>query len=94
MADKKKTDEKPLKLKASSRSKAKHSHGGLSCIIHDVKHTADKKVRPLSDVSFSKIEETVELRQKRANASERLDDICMEVPKTFYKNVHGAHRWC
>ena len=43
MADKKKTDEKPLKLKASSRSKAKHSHGGLSCIIHDVKHTSDKK---------------------------------------------------
>ena len=36
----------------------------------------------------------MELRQKRANASERLDDICMEVPKTFYKNVHGAHRWC
>jgi len=43
MADKKKTDEKPLKLKASSRSKAKHSHEGLSCIIHYVKHTSDKK---------------------------------------------------
>lgn len=95
MATRNPFDEKPLPLKPSSKNKPKSSKTTeLRCIIHYNTNTSEKKIRPLTEHSFQVIKEKKEIRQKKGKSKETLDDICKNIPDTFYKQLHGTHGWC
>lgn len=96
MSEKRRTDEKPLRLKAVKPSKGKRKQPlpGLKCIIHFDRNKSDTKTRPISTESFKKVQEVATLRQSQKNVCYRLDDICAQIPGSYCPHTHGIHRWC
>lgn len=95
MAENTGSDEKPLPLKRSHTLKNdSNKTTGLLCIIHYSQNKSDTKIRPLSETSFEKIQETIECRRSQERVNERQGAICSQVPVNYCPNLHGYHRWC
>ena len=74
-------------------TKNKPKDQASSCIIHFYKNKSEKKLRQLTATCFKKIKDTVDLRQKKGQPNEKLNEICSQVPEQ-YSQLHGVHPWC
>ena len=79
---------KALKTKISAESSKR------LCIIHFPEHKAEKAIGVLTDISFKKIHESLELRQACEDSNKRMDHICSQIPYQLNKDIHGIHRKC
>ena len=87
-------DERPLTLKSTRSSEKKKKTLGPVCIIHYQQNKTDCTIRQLSESSFKKIKEAVEVRKIQGNERERLSDICCQALSEYIPHLHGYHRWC
>lgn len=87
------TDEKPLAIK-KLKINPRVTEDVMYCIIHSVKNTSDKQVRPLTEQSFNTIKKCQTVRQSQAEAHSRMNDICGQIPDEYHADTHGQHRWC
>jgi len=87
-------DEKPLTIKKTKKT-LPFNEARPYCIIHSVKNTCDKDVKPLTETSFETIKRCQAVPQSQAEeVQSRMDDICMQIPDKFNAATHGHHRWC
>lgn len=76
------------------KCKTKKCSSILSCVVHCENCPKGEILTECSETEFNVIQQALHVRQHRASAVHRLDEVRSCVPAQFDVSVHGHHHGC